>query len=75
MKEKVLEILQREFPDIDFTSSDELVSDGVIDSFTLTNLIATLMTELDVEIPYEEIVEENFNSVDAIAEMVARLAE
>ena len=75
MKDKVLEILQREFPDIDFTASDELVTDGVIDSFTLTNLIATLMTELDVEIPYEEIVEENFNSVDAIAEMVERLAE
>lgn len=74
MKEKVLQVLQSECPDVDFTASDELVTDGILDSLTLTNIIATLTMEFDIVIPYEEIVEENFNSVDALAAMVERLS-
>ena len=73
MKEKVLEVLKDVNPDIDFTSSDTLVDDGVLDSLTLTSIIAALTLEFDIVIPYEEIVEENFNSVDAMTAMVERL--
>ena len=73
METKILELLSKELPDVDFAGSDELVSDGVIDSFTLTNIIATLSMEFGIEIPYEELTEDNFNSVQAIAEMVSRL--
>lgn len=73
MKEKVLEVLKDVNPDIDFTSSDTLVDDGVLDSLTLTSIIAALTMEFDIVIPYEEIVEENFNSVDAMTAMVERL--
>lgn len=73
MKEKVLEVLKDVNPDIDFTSSDTLVDDGVLDSLTLTSIIASLTMEFDIVIPYEEIIEENFNSVDAITAMVERL--
>ena len=73
MNEKVLEVLKDVNPDIDFTSSDTLVDDGVLDSLTLTSIIAALTMEFDIVIPYEEIVEENFNSVDAMTAMVERL--
>ena len=73
MKEKVMELLERECPEIDFSSSAALVDDGVLDSLTLTSIIAALTMEFDITIPYEEIVEENFNSVDAMAAMVERL--
>lgn len=73
MKEKVLTLLQQELPDIDFTTDAELVSDGILDSLSITTIIATLTMEFGVTIPYEEIVEENFNSVDALAAMVERL--
>ena len=73
MYNKVLALLQEEYPEIDFTSSDELVDEGILDSLTLTGIIAALSMEFDIEIPYDEIIEENFNSGEAMAEMVERL--
>lgn len=75
MEEKVLALLQGEFPEVDFLASEELVDDGILDSLTLTGIIAALTMEFDITIPYEEIVEENFNSIPGMAAMVERLME
>ncbi len=69
MKQKILEILSENYPEIDFESSDELVDDGTLDSLTVVGIISALSAEFDVELPYEEIIPENFNSVDAMAEL------
>ena len=74
MEAKVLELLSAEFPQIDFTASDALVDDGILDSLTITGIIATLTMEFGITIPYEEIIEENFNSVKGLADMVERLS-
>lgn len=73
MREKVLTVLQDEYPDIDFESSQALVDDGILDSLTITGIIAVLSMEFGIVIPYEDIVEENFNSIDALAKLVERL--
>lgn len=73
MEEKVLALLQSEYPEIDFLASDELVDDGTLESLTLTGIIAALSMEFGITIPYEEIIEENFNSVAGMAAMVERL--
>ena len=73
MEQKILELLSEEFPDIDFESSDELVDDGILDSLTITGIIAALSMEFGITIPYEEIIEENFNSISGLAAMVERL--
>ena len=73
MEEKVLAVLSEEFPDVDFTASDALVDDGILDSLTITGIIAALTMEFGITIPYEEITEENFNSIAGLARMVERL--
>ena len=73
MEEKIFEVLSEEFPDVDFKASDALVDDGILDSLTITGIIATLTMEFGITVPYEEIVEENFNSVASMAKMVERL--
>lgn len=73
MEEKVLDLLSKEYPEIDFESSDALVDDGILDSLTITGIIATLTMEFGIEIPYEEIIEENFNSIAGLAKMVEKL--
>lgn len=73
MKEKVFALLQQELPHIDFTTDAELVSDGILDSLSVTTIISLLSMEFGVTVPYEEIIDENFNSVDAIAALVERL--
>ena len=75
MEEKVLEVLSKEFPQIDFTASDALVDDGILDSLTIVSIISTLNMEFDIEIPYEEIIEDNFNSIEGLAKMVERLQD
>jgi acyl carrier protein len=72
MKEKILEVLNENYPEIDFESSDELVDDGTLDSLTVVGIISALSAEFGVELPYEEIIPENFNSVDAMAELFAK---
>ena len=44
-----------------------------MDSLTITGIISLLTIEFGISIPYEEIIEENFNSVDGLAAMVERL--
>ena len=73
MEEKILALLSEEFPDVDFQASDALVDDGILNSLTITGIIAALTMEFGVTIPYEEIKEENFNSIQGLAKMVEKL--
>ena len=73
MEEKIYTLLEAEYSEIDFRASDALVDDGILDSLTITGIIALLTMEFGITIPYEEIIEENFNSVSAMARMVERL--
>ena len=73
MRNQVLEVLRVAAPSVDFESSTTLADDGIIDSFTVVNIIAELSIEFDVSVPFEEISNENFNSVDAITALVERL--
>ncbi len=73
MKEQILAILEEIAPSVDFTASRTLADDGVIDSFTVVNIIAELSIAFGITVPFEEITNENFNSVDAMAALVQRL--
>lgn len=75
MKEKILDILNAMDDSIDYESETALIDDKVIDSLTLTALISELENEFDIEIDMDELVPENFNTVDAMAELVGRLQE
>ena len=74
MKQEMMAMLSEEYPEIDF-SSESLVDDGLLDSLTITGIIALLSMEYGIEVPYEEIIEENFNSVTGLCAMVKRLQQ
>ena len=52
--------------------SDRLVSDGVFDSLDIMNLIMELENEFDIEIDPEDVLSENFESVDVIVALVEK---
>ena len=72
MREKILEILEDLIPDEEFEGREGLVDDHILSSFTILNLISEISDELDIDIPVEDVVPENFNSLDAIVAMVER---
>lgn len=72
MREKVKNVLVENYPEIDFESSTELVDDGILDSLTMVGIISALSMEFGVTLPYEDIVPENFNSIDAMVELLEK---
>lgn len=52
--------------------SSRLVSDGILDSLDIMNLIVELESEFEIEIDPEDVLSENFESVEAIAALVEK---
>lgn len=73
MKEKVVEILSDIRPDVDFKTETQLITNGVLESFDILSIVAELSDEFDVTIRPKDLVPENFNSVDAMVEMLKGL--
>ena len=73
--EKLIELLRELHDDVDFENTDGLVDEGIIDSLDIVTLITEINDRFDVSIPPEEIVPENFNSVQALWGLICRLDE
>lgn len=73
--EELLEALKRVNPNIDYESSDKLITDKIIDSIDMTSILAELEDTFDIEIDMEYIIPENFNSVQAMWSMVQELMD
>ena len=73
MKEKVMEILMDLRPDVYFENERKLIADGILESFDIMSLVAELEDEFDIKIKPKDLVAENFNSADAIVEMLHKL--
>ena len=73
IKEQVANILKEVMPAKNLEGITDIVEGGYLDSFELMALIANLSETFNVEITFEEIIPENFNSIDAIASMVEKL--
>ncbi len=71
--EELLEILNDVRDDIDFDNTADLVSGKILTSFDIIQLISTLDDEYDISIPASEIVPANFDSVQAIYELIQKL--
>ena len=75
MRDTILDLLGEIAEDIDFDTCTTLINDGLLSSLDIIQLIGALNDEFDISIPATEIIPDNFNSVDAMAAMVKRLAE
>ena len=75
MREELLEILNDLHEDIDFETEDQLIERKILDSFDIVTLVAEIDDRLDVRIPPEHMVPENFNSMKAIWALIERLED
>lgn len=71
--EKLLEILEDIQPDADYETCTTLIDDGILDSFAILSIVAELEDTFGVQVTPAEIIPENFNSVQALWEMVQKL--
>lgn len=73
MKKQIIDILEDINPGVDYETCSSLVDSRFIDSLTMVALVAELEDAFDVEMPPVEIVPDNFNSVDSMCALMARL--
>ncbi len=71
--EKLLEILKGIRPDIDFENETALIDDGILDSFDVVSIISEIDDNFGVQIRINELDPENFNSVNAIWDLIQKL--
>ena len=70
MKKQIIEILSEICPGIDFETDTALIDDGLIDSLDIVAVVTELMEAFDVELGVDDLTPENFNSVEAIEELI-----
>ena len=75
MKDTILEILKEIRDDIDFENEKSLIDDDLLESLDVVAIVSELNDEFDVEITVEDLVPENFNSVDAMVELIENAQE
>lgn len=72
MKEKILKICC-ELCNKELSDEEELIATGILDSFKIMELIASLEEEFNIMFSPEEIMElDHFSSVNRMAEIVIR---
>ena len=70
MKKQIIEILSEICPGIDFETETALIDDGLIDSLDIVAVVTELMEAFDGELGVDDLTPENFNSVEAIEELI-----
>lgn len=71
----LIRILKELHEDVDYSTCVTLIDDKIFDSFDIVSLVAEISDEFGVDIPAEELIPENFNSAEAIYELITRLDE
>ena len=68
--EELLTILRTTCPGVDFENETALVDDEVLDSMDIVTIVSEIMSAFSIELNVEDLIPENFNSVDAIMALI-----
>lgn len=68
--EELIRILSENCPGVDFENETALVDEGIIDSFDIVTIVTVLSDFYNIEINVEDLLPENFNSANAIWQLV-----
>ena len=72
--EQLKEMLERNYPNIDFDNETQLMSSGVLDSLAVVAIIAEIENMFDISITMEYIQPMYFESVETMWEMIEELS-
>ena len=71
--EELLKILEEIRPDVDFINEKKLIDDGILDSFDIISIVGELNEAYGIEIDVEDLESVNFNTIEAMLELVDKL--
>ncbi len=71
--EQLKELLSKKFPNIDFDNEKKLMSNGILDSIMVVEIIAEIEDEFEISVTMEYVQPKYFESVDTMWEMIEEL--
>ncbi len=71
-RERLLEVLYEINDENDYESEDALIDDGLLSSLEILSIVSAIDNEFGIAIRVAELEPENFNSVDAMLELIAQ---
>ena len=74
-RKELMEILEETRPDIDFETEKKLIDDGILDSIDIIGIVTEVNEAFDVDINVQYLLPENFNSMEAIYELILKLSD
>ena len=72
MQQQIIEILKEIRPEFVFEGVENFFDEGMLDSFDLMTLVATLDEKFSIKIDGTDILPENFANIDAIVALVEK---
>ena len=73
--DELLEILNDINPAVDYETEDQLIDGKVFDSFSIITLISNISETFDIELGPEHLIPENFNSAQAMWNMIQSILD
>ena len=73
MREKLLALLEDIRPDVEFEKEKKLIDDAILDSFDIISIAQEISETFDVDVNVEDLEPDNFNTVDAMIELIEKL--
>lgn len=73
--EELLKILSGIRSDVDFKNEKKLIDDGILDSFDIISIVGELNDHYGIEINVEDLEPDNFNTVEAMLDLIKKLQE
>ena len=73
--EELYELLDGLNMKVDFRNEKALIEDGILESLDIVIIVDELNSHYDIEITVDDLIPENFDSAEAMLELVRRLQD
>lgn len=73
--EEIMSILTDIRSDVDFENEKKLIDDKILDSFDIISIVGEFNDTFDVDINVMDLEPENFNTVEAMKDLIEKLQE
>ena len=70
--DEIIELLMKIRPEFDYTSSENFIEDGLLDSFDVITLTSMIEEKYNIKIDGVDIVPENFCSLEKIKRLIRK---
>ena len=73
--DELIAILKDIHPDVDYATATNLIDGKILDSFDIISLVSEIADKFDVVISAEYMIPENFNSAQALWDLIQKLED